>query len=177
MSSDANLGSLSQSARSKELKTARGILLFIGVLTVAVNGFFFSQIEKQIEEQFNNELAELHRQGMVVDDAEVQQLKQSAILIAQAILGGAVALGVVFIVFGIMVNKFPVPITVTSLVLYIGATAIFGLIDPTTLLRGIIIKIIIVVALFKSVQAALAYQKEANRSDTAGGMPSFAQEP
>ena len=57
-------------------------------------------------------------------------------------------------------KKYPVPITVTSLILYIGAAIVFGVIDPSTLARGIIVKIIIVVCLAKSIQAAVAYQRE-----------------
>ena len=59
-----------------------------------------------------------------------------------------------------MVTQYPVPCTITGLVLYLGANAAFGLMDPTSLARGLIVKIVIIVALFKAVQAAIAYQKE-----------------
>jgi hypothetical protein len=76
------------------------------------------------------------------------------------VAGGAAALGVIFIVLGVLVYKFPVPCTVAGLILYIVSTLGFAALDPTTLVRGIILKIIIVVGLFKSVQSALAYQAE-----------------
>ena len=41
----AGLGNLAQSARGKELKSARMIMFFVGVLSVAVNMFVFSSAE------------------------------------------------------------------------------------------------------------------------------------
>ena len=38
LSASSNLGSLAQSARAKQLKTARGIMIVVGILTVGVNG-------------------------------------------------------------------------------------------------------------------------------------------
>jgi hypothetical protein len=74
--------------------------------------------------------------------------------------GVSLALGVVFIVLGILVRKYPVPITITALVLYVGAGAIFGLIDPKSLAAGVVVKVIIILALVKSIQSALAYERE-----------------
>ena len=51
-----------------------------------------------------------------------------------------------------------------DLSVYLGATAAFGVLDPTTLLQGWWMKIIVVVGLFKAVQAALAYESEQKAS-------------
>ena len=153
--SDSQLGSLSQSARQKQLKSARTILLFIGILTLVVNGFVIATAKSSVEKQAQV----LQQQGFIVDI-------DKAVQITQLVAGGAAALGIVFIVFGVIVNKFPVPITISALVLYIGAAAVFALIDPTTLLQGLIIKIVIIVGLVKSVSAALAYQKELDSAAT-----------
>jgi hypothetical protein len=91
-----------------------------------------------------------------------------------------VLIGVVFIVCAIVVYKYPVASTVTSLVLYLGAAAVYGVLDPTTLARGWWIKILIVVGLFKAVQAALAYESErkaAEGSAMFGGPPAMPIEP
>jgi hypothetical protein len=82
------------------------------------------------------------------------------VLVVQLIQAVPVGLGVIFIILGVMVKSYPVPMTITGLVLYVLANAIFGLLDPAMLLQGVIIKIIVVVALIKAVQAALAYQRE-----------------
>lgn len=63
-------------------------------------------------------------------------------------------------IFGIIIKRFPVPVTITSLVLYIGAIAVSGLYDPATLAQGVIIKIIVIIALAKAIQTAIAYEKD-----------------
>ncbi len=60
-----------------------------------------------------------------------------------------------------LVKTYPVPATVLGLVLYVGCAAVFGYLDPTTLAMGWLVKIIIVVALAKAIQSAVAYQREA----------------
>jgi len=162
LSTGDGLGSLAQAARSKQLNSARTILLVVGVLTVLVNGFFVVMAETMVNKQFETELADLRRQGVVVDEDKVEELREESIQSTRLINGVGLALGVVFILLGMNVKKYPVPMTITGLVLYLGSAAVFGLMDPTTLAKGIIIKIFIIVGLFKAVQSAIAYEKEAN---------------
>ncbi len=153
------LGSLAQSARSKQLNMARGILLFIGILTVIVNAVFFAMIEQQVDNEIQAEIRKLPP-GMAVNQAEVARLRETAISLSKLIQGGAIALGAVFIVLGLLVKKHPVPMTVTGLVLYIGAAVVFGFINPQTLYMGWIVKLLIIAGLVKSIQSAVAYQRE-----------------
>lgn len=157
-----SVGSLAQSARKKDLSRARNILIFIGVLTVIVNGIQLGMAEDQIREAFAQDVAAAETQGMVLDMDKVAELEESALSMARLIVGAAVAVGVVFIVLGAIVKKFPVVSTVTGLVLYVGSVAVFGMIDPSTLARGLVMKIIVVVFLAKAVQAAAAYQRESH---------------
>jgi hypothetical protein len=166
----SSLGSLAQSARQKQLKSARGILLFVGILTVGANATFFALIRSQVDEVFNKEITALQAKGMVVDQAKVAPLRERAVRMAQLINGGAIALGVVFIVLGVIVNRYPVPITILGLVLYVGGAAVFALIDASTLAQGLIVKLIIIVALVKSIQSALAYERE--QKTATGALPS-----
>lgn len=154
------LGSLAQAARSKQLNSARNILIIVGLLTVAVNGIFVFLAEKMVDEQFKKEMNQLRQQGMVFDQGRVAELKAEAVTSTRVVNGVGLALGVVFIFLGLNVKNFPVPMTITGLVLYIGAAAVFGMMDPTTLLQGVIIKVLIVVGLFKAVKAAIAYENE-----------------
>lgn len=119
------------------------MLLFIGVLTLAFNAFLFA-----------NATAEITKLGLQGEDFD------RVLGLVRLIYGAGIALGVVFCVCGILVTKFPVPLTILSLVLYVGATAGFAFLAPASLLQGIIFKIIIIVALGKSVQTALAFQRE-----------------
>ena len=61
---------------------------------------------------------------MIVDQSKVKEAEEIAMRIALLILGGFIALGVVFIVSVLSVKAYPVPITVVSLVLYLIGAAI-----------------------------------------------------
>ncbi len=156
------LGSLAQSARLKQLNSARAILVTVGVLTLAANAFMFSNAEREIDDAINQGM----QPGMVVD----QEKRAEIINMVRMIYGGTCVLGAVFIVLGILVKKFPVPTTVLGLVLYLGGNAVFALLSPESFTRGIvlIVKIVIAIALVKAMQAAFAYQKELNEARLAG---------
>ena len=154
------LSSLAQTARSKQLNTARNILLFIGILTIAVNAFFVAMAKSMVDSQMEAELRKPQYRGLVIDHEEVNLIKEESVRSTQLVGSIALAIGVLYVIFAIFVKKYPVPITITSLVLYIGCAAVFGVLDPSTLARGWLIKILIVVGLFKAIQAALAYERE-----------------
>jgi hypothetical protein len=155
----AGLGNLAQSARGKELKSARVIMFVIGALSMAANLMFFSSAEQDVQKEIDKEVAKLGP-GFVVDQEKVAELKKQAVGTAHLINGGGVVLGMVFIACGLLVQKHPVPATITALALYLAGVAIFGLLNPASLASGIIIKVFVVIGLFKAVQAAIAYQKE-----------------
>jgi hypothetical protein len=157
-SGGGGLNSLAQSARQKQLKNARWTLIIVGALTVVLNVAAFFLINTQVNDA-------VRIQGL--NRANLPAEMQAQIAIAYVSTGAFAVLGIVFIVLGIMVYSYPVPCTITGLVLYIlgfvaslAAAAISGA-PMETQVTGIIIKIIIVVALFKAVQAAIAYQRDA----------------
>lgn len=145
MSETEELGSLAQSTRNYDLGKTRNILLIIGCLTIAINGFMFA-----------NAVNEVQGVGIAPED------QARVVIIVRMIYGAAIAVGTVFVVSALLIRKYPVPLTILSLVLYVGATAGFAYLDPATLLSGIIFKVIIIVLLGKSVQTALAYQRDRN---------------
>jgi len=153
------LGSLTKSARAKQLKTARGILIVVGILTLLVNGFMFANARHEVEEVIQKQISDLRTHGQTADMTSVAEVHNRAVRLCQLIYGATAFLGVVFIALGIMVYAYPVPTTVIGLVLYIAGIAVFGLLNPVSLAQGIIFRIIIIVALAKSIQAAVAYQK------------------
>jgi hypothetical protein len=158
----SGLGSVAQAARVKQLKTVRAILIVIGVLTIVVNCIDIGMMKSAVNESLQKEVQALRAKGMVEDRAQVEKIKNDAITLGYMLDGIAIGLGVLFIIFSMLVRKYPVPITILSLVLYVGSAAVFGLIVPMMLLQGIIFKIIVIVAFVKSIQAALAYQRENN---------------
>jgi hypothetical protein len=165
-SGDEELGSLAQSARQTSLKQARGILIVIGLLTLVLNGIFFANAENEVRQVIDAEKAKLGP-GMVVDPAKAKEAEQKLLQMCRLVYGGTAFLGLVFVVLGIAVYKAPVACTVTGLVLYVAGNAVFAAIEPLLLIQGIIVKIIIVVALVKAVQAALAYEREARAATRA----------
>jgi hypothetical protein len=157
--SAARLGNLAQAARGKELKNARGIMLFVGVVSMLANGYFFTAAASNVQEELDKELGKLGP-TFVVDPVKLAQVKSQAVRTTRLIAFGGMLLGGVFVACGLLVERHPVPITVTALTLYLGGNAVFGMLNPASLGAGWFMKIFIVIALFKAVQAAFAYQKE-----------------
>ncbi len=153
------LGSLAQAARGNEIKQAQRILIVIGLLTLGLNGYQLYNIPQEIHQaivQFQ------------IPPANVPEFQEAVTRMGYLIYGGAAALGLLFVIFGVIIHRFPVAITVTSLVLYIAATAIFGYLSPATLAAGLIIKLIIVFALFRALMAAFAYSSHTQKPALAG---------
>lgn len=89
---------------------------------------------------------------MEIDNTALKEFREHAIRSTRLANGIAVLIGAAFITCAIYVYRYPVPATVISLVMYLGAAAVYGVLDPKTLASGWIVKIIIVVGLFKAVQ-------------------------
>jgi hypothetical protein len=164
-------GSLAQSARLKQLNVARGIMFIVGVLTIVVNVGQFAMVDSMVDSQIDKEVAKLTQQGRIVDPLKLTAVKESAKRATQLAAIGLICIGVVYVVFGFVIKKFPVPVTIAGLVIYIGTAVVFAVLSPETAAQGVIVKIIVVVALIKAVQAAMAYQRQreaAAMSDFAG---------
>ncbi len=144
-SESSRLGSLAQSARSKQLNTARGILLFIGIVIILFNGFQMAMVRNEVKKALDEGIRKQMGPGAQVDARERQNIEDAAIVFGYLVCGAFIFLGV--------------PVTVASLVLYIGATVVTGLLNPASLGAGLIIKIFIIVALSKAIQSAIAYQR------------------
>ncbi|MBN1395338.1 MAG: hypothetical protein JW959_09970 [Pirellulales bacterium] len=157
--SGSGLGSLAQSAHRKQLKVARGILLAVGIIVVLMHLFLIANTNNEVDAVVKTEINALHARGMQEDTTSVEEFRTRVTRICYVLYGGMAALGVIYVILGLMVYKFPVPATVLGLVLYIGSTAILGYLNPLSLAGGWLWKILIVVGLAKSIQAAIAYQK------------------
>jgi hypothetical protein len=129
------LGSLAQSARKKHLDTARNYLILVTVLQLAGAAVLYFALQGQ----------------------PIPPDLMPRIYLAYGIVIGA---GVAFLVLALLVHKFPLPVTIIALILFITLHAIDAIADPSALMRGWLIKILVVVALVKAIQAAAAYEKE-----------------
>jgi hypothetical protein len=117
----------------------------------------------QVDAEIDKEIAKLRGQGMVIDSSLIPDIRAASVRAGQLIGAVTIAMGVAFIVFGFLVHKYPVPITAISLILYVGALAIFGWLDPSTLVQGWLIKILFIGGLVKALKAAVAYQQALSR--------------
>jgi hypothetical protein len=155
----SSMNSLSQAARKKQLHIARNILIFLGVVKLAVNAYFYATIDVKVNQVIQQQTQQALKQGKIMNAAEIAEATHKAAFVERIIWGGAGSLGVVFIFLGLFVKKYPVPMTVLSLLLYLISTAIFGILDPMSLMEVLFFKIFAVAALIKSIHAAIAYQR------------------
>ncbi len=98
------LGSLAQSARGKQLKQARNILLVIGVLTILVNAFLLANVRNEATQAVGEEVKKVTNQGMRPDPAEVQRLEDHVVRVGAVIYGAVIFLGILFVVFGLTIK-------------------------------------------------------------------------
>jgi hypothetical protein len=158
-SSLPKLGKLTQTARMKRIKSARTVLLFIGTIsllyglamTVFAETFVDSQIDKEIRGLGPN---------VIIDQAKLKEIKVEAY--GRQRVGGfaTIAEALAFLLLGVFVQKAPVPLTATGLILYAADWAVGSIFDPTYLLHGLIVKVLIMACLVKALNAAIAYERE-----------------
>lgn len=157
------LGSLGQEARLKHLNTAKWILIVVGILTIGVNVLQYTTVEAMIDRELTNELKKQRIGRQQVDPVAYNQVRDAAIRRVRVLCMALIGLGIVYIVMGMLVKKYPVPLTIAGLVLYVGTALVFFAINPASLAQGglgIVVKIVIVVAMVKAILAALAYERE-----------------
>jgi uncharacterized protein involved in exopolysaccharide biosynthesis len=98
---------LAQEARKKQLKTARWILIVVGILQLLMGSFFVFNARSLVKAQFEKEIQGLRAQGMVVDEEKLQELEDSATKATQLLNLGGVLGGICFIFLGLL--RVPLP--------------------------------------------------------------------
>jgi hypothetical protein len=154
------LGSLSQSARLKSLNVARVILILIGVVLAILAGVDMSTMRDQVKELLNNQVQDLRGKGMVVDPVKLQEIEDRAVQVGWLIDSGFLAVAALFVVFGVIVKKYPVPITIAGLAVFLAILATVAFLNPQSLLSLWLWKLLAIVGLVKAVQSARAYEQE-----------------
>jgi hypothetical protein len=170
------LGSLAQKARSKKLRQARIIFFLVGAVTIVVNLIDIGLIRSNFQQAVQKEIQKQGGPGIVqLDRAALQKEEDNAFALGCAIDGAFIFAGVIFLVLGALVYRFPVPVTILGLVLYLSTfaagLAIVALFngEPEEIARylgrGWLVRILIIVGLASSIKSALAYEKE-RRAET-----------
>jgi hypothetical protein len=152
------LGSLAQAARHKQLNQVRAILIVIGALTLALNLFLYFNARNEVNEAVKKQIG---NQGpfVRVDQEKVEALIRTVSILYLSLAG----IGALYILFGIIVHSYPVPVTVLALVIYLGVHAVLLVwVGPAAMGIGFgwIIKLAIVAALIGAVRTAIVYQQE-----------------
>jgi hypothetical protein len=127
--SQTGLGSIVQSEMIKQLRTAKIVLLIVGVLSVVVNAGFMIYLSDRLSPL-----------GYTIFIASILE-------------------GVAFIVLGLLVYRYPVPATLLGLILYVADKVVCGVINPESIPQGLLVKIIVIVLLVIAVRTAFSYQK------------------
>lgn len=140
-------------------------MIVVGILTIIGNGFVAAMAEQFVNRAFEQELRNIP--AGQIDQVKLQELKQQAITTTKLVSVAFCVVGALFLVLGFLVYRAPVATTATGLVLYIGGWAISGLLDPSMLIKGIILKVIIIAFLVRALKAAIEYQKENAALETA----------
>jgi hypothetical protein len=153
-----------QAARSKPLVMARDILLVVGVVTVVVNCVYFADVGSMVAEEVSTAVEKTRAQGWQTDEARMKLVWDQAMLTKRLTTAGTIAIGALFVVFGLVVQKCPVPITSASLVIYVGAAAMRAYLDPEAPMPEaptlrIVVSVVAVVALAIAILAAIAYRR------------------
>ena len=149
------LGSLAQSARGKELNTARRILIIVGVLYSAINGFLIYNVPNELEQALRLQQ---------IDPAMADAAKFGAYII----YAGFMLVSLSFLLLGLLIKRHPVPITITGLVLYLLYNVAQIALNPESLKGAPILKILVIVALARAIKAAYAYNADTKKALLAG---------
>jgi hypothetical protein len=146
--SKLTLGSLAQSARTKQIKSARLILYVVGVLNLIIALGAYALV------------GSLSGRPQAPAPEVLNAMKIMSIVIA--------AIGIVFIVLGVLTKRYPVPATITALVIYTALLAmnVLNVVNDPKQVASLFIPIVIEIALIRAVRAALAYQRELNAART-----------
>ena len=137
------LGNLASAQHGSEIRGARIAIMVVAILTLIVATVQWNLLTAEINKIRANPV-------MVVDESVVSE--------ARLILGAVFAVGFLFIGLFFWAKRNPFAATLTALVIYLGNWLITAVIDPTYIMKGIIVKLIIVGCLVKGVQAAIAHK-------------------
>ena len=142
-------GSIAEKLQKKSFGQAKGLLIFAGITLLISAGITLATAESQSVDAARAQAA---------NKAEVEQLANHIMLGVYIIGGGIGVCGLALFILGFFVKRAPVGVTAAGLMLYLGVHGALGFLDPTNIVSGIIVKILIVVGLIASLKSAVAYE-------------------
>ena len=128
----------------KHIRSARFAIMFVAVVTIGVSIFFWFKLQGEIES---------------IPEAFMDDAVRKAIGFQKVAIASTFFLGLVFIGLFFWAKKNPFGASLTALIIYATSILVQAGMEPSSLVKGIIIKIIIILALVRGVQAGLAFKK------------------
>jgi hypothetical protein len=125
------------------VRIAQGILLFVGVISFALNLYLFLNMDKEIAEA----------------QAAGARITSDKIKVVRAVYTGATALGAAFVALGLVVWKAPLAVTIVGFLSYLIGNVIF--LSYTDFAGGAAnyAKVFFTIALAKAMSDAAAYER------------------
>jgi hypothetical protein len=142
-----------QTIWTKELKSARTILIVVGIIQLLLGVPSLTTVREDFDKGIEAEVKK-EGPGYVVDQAKVDQLFEDNKALFYALGSIPTALGVFFLGMAALVFKFPVVVTLTSLIVFVLAHVASGILEPAEITHGIPLKIVFVVILSKAYKSA-----------------------
>ncbi len=133
-----------QGAAAGSLGVAQGTLIFVGILTIALNSFLYFNSENEVQQ--------------VMNSGDVAMSQEALLRFVRIFYGSFIAVGVVLMMLGALIYQFPLFCPLAGLIIYILAMIISAVIDPFSLVKGVIIKVLVVIALVKAVNDGAYYR-------------------
>lgn len=157
------LGSLATQQHQQHIKSARGIIMFVAIVTLIFAAYQWYTLSDIIQ-KFETDLAKLRNDPTMIVDENVVKQNRDIFATAKMQVFGIAITG--FIFFGIFfwVPHNPFAACLTALIIYVASHLVDAVLDPTSLQRGIIIKILFVIALTQGVKSGLAYKRLQEKS-------------
>ena len=157
------LDPVAQASRLKKLNLARLILVAVGVFVTAFYGYELANVREAVRRAAEKEVRE--RQG-VMDLVAFQRGQDERVRVAIVIDSAAVALGVLLIMLGIVMQIMPVIAAISGLLLLLAYASLpLFLGRPESVTQDVVIKIVVVVALLLALQTGVTYQRGEREAD------------
>jgi len=142
-----------QAIYTKELKSARMILIVVGVIQLLFGIFYATQARSTFDEAVQEEVKAMGP-GYQVDQAKLEAAWEERKGIMYAASAVPLILAVFFFVMAAFVYRKPVGITLTSLIVFVTAHVADAVVEPSQIYKGILLKIIFIAILWKAYQSA-----------------------
>ena len=125
----------------------------MGVIQILFGVFFLSKARSDFDEQVTQEVKNMGPE-YVVDKERLESAWEERKTLMYALYGVPLVLGVFFLAMARLVYRKPVGVTLASLIVFVVVHVGDAIFEPATIFKGILLKIIFLVVLWKAWKSA-----------------------